>query len=262
MLSGVGRLALITQNLNASTIAQNLVVPGSFSNFNLNVETENKKAVAWVEGKKQNVSSAIGQEQYTLALAFQYLDWFHLQLANDEIATNVNVTLPVYKQAVVPASAPFEIVDADISSAGIASSVKCYVSRRGAWGDAGYLAAEPDTLAAREFKATYAAGPPAVTKIEFHSGLAGAPITYVVNKAFTSLPAIGHSATPIRFGSFSFIGQGYGPEFPNGVYIHIPNIVRSGTPSLQTDDVPTFEVPFDCNVVSPFVSPVQYYRLP
>ncbi|AFY60362.1 hypothetical protein [Synechococcus sp. PCC 6312] len=256
MLSGVGRLALITRSLSATAIAQELMIPGKFSQFNLNVETENKKAEAWIDGVKENVSSAIGKRTTTLQLAFQYLDWFHLQLAQDELATNVNVTLPIYKTVTVPAT-PFKITDADISSAGIASSVKAYVTDRGSWGEAGYLVAESGTLAAREFEADHTD-----TSITFHSGLAGASVTYVVDKAFTSIPSIGKAPDAIKIGEVSFIGKGYGPEFPNGVFIHIPSLTRSGSPSLQTDDVPTFEIPFDCNVASGYRTPVQYYRLP
>lgn len=263
MLSGVGRLALLTKSLSSTTIAQEIMIPGLFSNFNLNYEVENKKAVAWIEGVKQNVRSAVGMQQATLNLAFQFLDWSHLQLAAGELATNVNVTLPLYKTITVPGT-PFEVTDADITSATIASGIKAYVTNRGDWGEAGYLSYNSGTLAAREFKGDYApADPgPASNKIIFHSGLEGATVTYVVNKSFNSLPSIGHSATPIRLGDLGFVGLGYGPDFPKGVYISIPSITRSGQPSLQTDDVPTFEIPFDCNVAPGFTSPVQYYLLP
>ncbi len=257
MLSGVGQLAIITRSLNATGFAQNIMFPGQFYNFDYNIESQVKEAKAWVNGKRVTVSSAIGEETYTLALSFQYLDWSHLGFAYDEIPQNSsNVKLPIMKSVVVPTTAPFEIPDIDISTAN-AVSVKAYVSQRGNWGEAGYRKQSATaTPAVKEFAVDTTA-----KKLIFNATDSGAPVQYFVEKTFSTLPSIGYETNAYGFGSLSFVGVGRGPEFPNGVFINIPSATRKKAPSLTTGDVPEFQLEFGVNVLPGNRSPHQFFLL-
>ncbi len=257
MLSGVGQLAVITKNLNATAFGQNIFFPGLFVDFQYNLETTSKEAKAWIEGRKKTVASAIGEETYTLTLSYEYLDWSHLGFAYDEIPqSSSNVPLPIIKTGTVPSSAPYEVADAEISVTN-GSSIKIHISERGGWGEAGYRKkAATLTPASGEFAVDTTA-----KKLIFHSSDAGAPFQYVIEKTYTSLPSIGYEATANSYGALSFIGKGYGPQFANGVYIYLPTITRQKAPSLQTNDVPVFEMEFGCAVPAGKRVPHQFFLL-
>jgi len=260
MLSGVGQLFAETQDLDADSIlGQNVFFPGQFVDFNYEGQAEVKKAKAWVAGKRKVVASATGAEEYELTLSFEYLDWMHMGFAYDEIPQqSSNVTLPILKKGRVPTSAPYKITDADITPA-TASSVKAYVSERGSWGEAGFrkvVALSPP--GAGEFFVDTASS---AHDVIFHSSDAGAPVQYIVNKSYATIESIGHEVVADSFGTLSFIGDGYGPEFPKRVRLYLPNITRISIPKLNTDNVPKFEIKFTANVPASDRSPHKIYNL-
>jgi len=257
MLSGVGRLAVVTRDLTASTLGQNFFFPGLFFNFEYNLESQVKEAKAWIGGKKMIVSSGIGEETYTLPLSFQYLDWMHLGFAYNEIPQqSSNVSLPILKDSTIPTVSPFEVADSSIASTN-AGSIMGYVTKRGAWGEAGYRKlASSTTPSMGEFAVDATA-----KKLIFHSSDAGAPFSYLINKTYSSLPSIGYESEATNFGSLSFIGRGYGPEFPQGIFIYIPQINRIKAPSMKTGDVPEFQMEFACATPAGKRVPHQFFLL-
>jgi hypothetical protein len=257
MLSGVGQLAIITRSLDATSFNQNIFFPGQFFNFDYNIDSQVKEAKAWSNGKRVTVSSAVGEETYTLALSFQYLDWFHLGFAYDEIPQkSTNIKLPILKSVILPSTAPFEITDTDISTTN-GSGTMAYVSQRGNWGEAGYRKLSAGAVpAVGEFAVNTAD-----KKLIFNAADAGAPVQYFIQKTFASLPSIGYETVANGFGSLSFVGIGRGPEFPNGVYINIPSATRKKSPSLATGDVPEFQLEFGVNVLPGNRSPHQFFLL-
>jgi hypothetical protein len=257
MLSGVGELGIFTLDQATKTLGQDIFFPGLFYNFVYAGEAQNAKAKAWISGKRKNVASAVTEEAYALTLSFQYLDWFHLGFAYDELPqTSSNVQMPIVKTATVPISSPYEISDADIS-AGNASNIKVYVPQRGTWGEANYRKRVTAAPAAKQFQVD-----DTNDKLIFHSSDAGATIQYAILKTYTSVESIGYENTADSFGKLSFVGKGYGPEFPNGIMIYLPNITRSSIVNMDTSsDVPEFSIDFDANVPPGKRTPHQYFNL-
>lgn len=259
MLSGVGELGIFTIDQSTKTLGQEIFFPGLFFNFIYAGEAESKKAKAWIGGKRRNVASAVGEEAYTLTLSFQYLDWFHLGFAYDELPQrSTDIQLPITKTATVPTTAPYEITDNDISSAN-AANIKVYMPARGTWGEAGFRkqVTGATAVAAKQFKVDTTN-----KKISFHSSDAGATIQYVIITSYASMETIGYENTADAFGKLSFVGKGYGPEFPDGIMIYLPNITRSTIPSMDTSqDVPEFSIEFDANVPPGKRTPHQYFNL-
>jgi hypothetical protein len=256
MLSGVGQLGIFTLDQASKALGQDVFFPGQFVDFRYDGESQKKEAKAWVSGVKKTVSSAVGEETYTLKLAFEYLDWAHLGFAYDEIAqVSQNVVLPIFKTATVPVSTAYEIADNDITTTN-GNSIKVYVPNRGAWGEAGFRKRTSNNPSAKEFKVDTTA-----KKLIFHASDAGATIQYSINQTYASVESIGYEATADSFGKLSFIGKGYGPEFPSGIIIYLPSITRSSIVSMNTDDVPKFEIEFSCNVPAGKRTPHQYFNL-
>jgi hypothetical protein len=258
MLSGVGQLAFRTKTLSESSLAQELLVTPYLVDFQLNTEDEDaREARAWIEGKRQIVATTPGDQRDRLVISHEYLDWYHLQFARGELATNVTRSLPIYKTGKVPAASPYEIVDTDIGAGNVAT-ITCSLLERGAWGEAGYLSSASGAPTGRQFQPT-ATG----TKLVFPATLAGAAVAYLVNVSYSNIPSIGVADSPVKFGALEFIGKAYGDQFPDGVLIHIPQVVRRTRPNLSTaDDVATLEYEFDCQVAPGNREAVHYYLPP
>jgi hypothetical protein len=257
MLSGVGELGIFTLNQASKTLGQEIFFPGQFFNFVYAGESQKKEAKAWVAGRRKTVSSAVGDESYTLTLSFQYLDWNHLGFAYDELPqTSSNVVLPITKSATIPSSSPYEIVDADIT-VGNATSIKAYASQRGSWGEAGHRKRVTGSPAAKQFQVDTTND-----KLIFHSSDAGATVQYSIAKTYSSIDSIGYESAADDWGKLSFLGKGYGPEFPNGIIIYLPSITRASIVSMDTSqDVPEFSIEFTGNVPAGKRTPHQYFNL-
>ncbi|MGK7925524.1 MAG: hypothetical protein AB4290_09800 [Spirulina sp.] len=257
MLSGAGRIFSVTRGLKDTSLGREIFFPGLFSDFNFDVNNSPKKAKAWIDGKKRTVSSDSGDEEVELTVAFEYLDWKHLQYATQELAqTSNNVQIPIWKQGFVSSSN--DLVDADI--AGLTTEqeegVFVYVNERGSWGEAGDLAVVTTTPNAGEFQIDKLN-----SKLVFNAAEVGASITYVIPKPFTT-SSIGREANYTKFGKQEFWGLGYGPEFPNGVYLHLPDVTVTQLASFKVDDgVPKWELKFECNVPRGGRSAYEYHRV-
>lgn len=239
MLSGVGSLCLKTLDYDDS----NFIFPGKFVEFNISADIASKEAQAWVNGTKQTVASAIDTESYTLSISSDYVDWSTLGWAFDELpSTSTNKLVPITRAAVTNGSGA--ISDADVVSG---SDVFCYVSTRGTWGEAGIVPSNSVTVGAGT--------------ITLGSTYANAPITYHFEKSYASISTIGVESTFTKYGKLAFSGVGFGPEFPQGIIIVVPEITRKTTPSLATDDVPRLTVEYSANTPSGFNKPFQFYNL-
>lgn len=261
ILEGYGKLGIYSTDLSASAIAQDLLLASdNLLDFSIATNTaEARKARAWRNCKRVVVGSVSGDEERSLAIQIASVDWAALQLAEGELASNVNVTLPIWKSGTVPSTAPYEIIDADIA-AGNQATVKSYLVDKVGTNMAGYLtrvAIAPTS--AREVQVDGAN-----TKLVFHSGLAGGGVAYVVDVAQTNLPSIGKAASPVKLNNLSFIGHGCGDGFDEGgLLLHIPKISRSGRPTYNTaDDVTTLEIPFEILVAGGEREGVHFYNMP
>lgn len=237
MLSGVGSLCLTTLDYEAD----NFIFPGQFVEFSITANVSSKEALAWVQGKKQVVSSAVDTESYTLIISSDYVNWPTLGWAFDEVpSVSTNVAVPITRAAVTDS---FGVInDADIP----AGDVFCYVGSRGSWGEA--HAIDPSKVSASAGSITLADYP-------------NAPITYHFKKSYASIETIGVETNAKQYGKLAFSGIGYGPEFPNGIVIVVPEVTRNSSPSLATDDVPRLTVEYSANVPSGFNKPFRFYNL-
>lgn len=238
MLSGVGSLCLTTLDYEAN----NFIFPGQFVEFSITADVSSKEALAWVKGKKQVVSSDVDTEKYTLTLTSEYVDWPTLGWAFDEVpSVSSNALVPITKAAVTDSSGV--INDSDIPAG---TDVFCYVSSRGSWGEA--HAIDPSKVSA-------SAG--SITLSEYPN----APITYHFEKSYANIETIGVETDAQQYGKLAFSGIGYGPEFPQGIVIVVPEVTRNSSPSLATDDVPRFTVEYSANVPTGFTKPFRFYNL-
>lgn len=238
MLSGVGSLCLKTKDYEDD----NFIFPGKFVEFSISADVTSKEAFAWAGGKKQVVSSAIDTESYTLTISSDFVDWATLGWAFDEVpGVSASALVPITKAAVTDNTG--KITDPDIPAG---PKPFCFVNSRGSWGEA--HAIEPS-------KVTSASG--SITLADYPN----APITYHFEKSYANIETIGVESEAKQYGKLAFSGVGYGPEFPKGIVIVVPEITRNSSPSLATDDVPRLTVEYSANVPSGFTKPFRFYNL-
>lgn len=221
----------------------NFIFPGRFVGFTFSQDSSSKEAQGWVDGRLQVLSSAVASVTNTLTLDLDHITWSGLGWAFDEVpSTSTAQVVPYTKAAVADGSG--DIADADIEGT---ETVYAYVSGRGTWGEPGAI---PNT------SVTVSAG-----SIGVSATYANAPITYHWNRSIASIQTIGVNPNPQRYGKLAFSGLGYGPEFPDGIIISIPDITRKSSPSLETSDVPRMTVEYSANVPAGSPSPIRYYNL-
>lgn len=253
MLTGYGEPLLLTRNLEPTAIAQDLLFSPQLVGFTLETNVgESRKVKAWKNCKKVTVASAAGDEEVTLTLQYE-IDWASLQVAQGELAQNVNVTLPIRKEAKIPASGPYVINDAAIAAN---SDVRVYLTEKIGTNQPGHLLASAIAPTGRQFQ--IAAG-----VLTFPSTLAGASIVYSVPSALTAVPSIGKAPSPVLIDEYQFVGHACGDGFPAGITIHCPRIKQTGKPTINTeDDVPVLEIPYEVLVAPGERSAVHYYLPP
>jgi hypothetical protein len=199
------------------------------------------------------IASAPGEEETTLTIQLDDINWAAYQLSEGELAENVSVTLPIWKEAIVGAGGT--VADADLITGNI-GSVKAYLLSPVGTNIAGYLTKVATAPTVRQFSA--AAG-----TLTFNAGLIGGAVRYLVRKDLTSVPSIGKAPNPILLNKLSFIGHACSDQHPGGILISCPLVVRSGRGSVNSaDDVPVLEVPFEVLTAPGERSPVHRYLLP
>lgn len=239
MLSGVGSLCLTTTDYGVD----NFIFPGNFVGFKLTPDVQSKEAKGWVGGQLQTLATAISSTSYTLTLDMEMLDWNTLGWAFDEVPqVATNAVIPYTKAAV--ATSAGVINDAAITSG---MTVFCYVAGRGAWGDAGPIPKASVTVASGT--------------ITLGVGYANAPITYHFKKTAAQVETIGVLPNGQKYGKLSFSGVGFGPEFPKGIIIVVPEITRKSSPSFETADVPKFTVEYGVSIPQGSDKPLRFYNL-
>lgn len=239
MLSGVGSLCLRTQDYGTD----NFIFPGNFVGFNITPDVQSKEAKGWVGGQLQTLASAISSSSYTLTLDMEYVDWNTLSWAFDEVPqTATNAVIPYTKAAIANASGV--VTDPDITAA---TRVYAYVSSRGPWGEAGPILAATVIESAGSFSVG--------------AGYANAPITYHFDRTVAEVDTIGLLPNGQQFGKLSFSGLGYGPAFPKGIMISVPEITRKSSPSFETADVPKLTVEYGISIPAGSDKPFRFYNL-
>ena len=247
----------LTSGLALTTIAQELMFAPELINFTLaeNLGTPRKARKMTCDGPAI-VAVKHGLREAVLTVSTEIPNWSFLQLAAGEISQNVNVTLPLYKQATVPLTTPFTISDAAITTGNMAQ-VRAYNSSFvGANQPGTLMSVNTAPASAKEFQ-------PAAGTLTFSSTAAGETITYLVPTAYTSMPSINKAPGPIKLGELQFIGHACGDSFDNGVLIYIKRLSQTTKPTWNPNqDVPAFEIQYECLLAPDERELVQYYLPP
>lgn len=244
ILYGVGDLELTTTNLS-----ENFLLPIPAIEFELAGESEKKTARRYEKGEIVIAGSRRTAATYTVTFGIEAINWLQMQVAYGELAqTNASVALPEIKYAVVPKSAPYEIADADITSADVLCTD---------------LSLQPLTKAAASPPAAGEFFPDTVgNKLEFNAAQAGAGVAYKLNKTYTNIESIFAGSSADILDSFSFSGIAYGDELGGGAKIVIPSISPANIPSLSAQDVSKFELTYDLQTPLGKRKPFELYKLP
>lgn len=241
MLAGAGQLRMQTLDLDLGTYAQNLIYPGLILDFSLATDTNEKVAQALLDGRLEDVESAMGAVSRTVTITQQSMDWWGLGFALDEIpAVSTNVPWDLYKDNIaVPSTAPYEVVDAGITAANQAS---IHVTQIG------------DSLGRNRRPLKQGAATPladtvfvdgAGGKLVFNAAQAGATIAYQIPKTWDTGETIGYNETYDTWGAIKFVGQLYIPNMPQRVGIVFWRLTRSGIGNIEVNDgVPTLQSTF------------------
>ena len=233
-LKGAGNLFFRTNDLDLSSIGQNLMSPLCLASFELEFDDTELQARCLEGGIRQLKAAAITESIATLRLTFEVVDFQQLAFAFDEIPqTSTGVVLERLKRATVTDGGGVgEIIDADITAINEAltdDGILAYRESRNATLSPDYLLKVPGAPAGtEEFQVDTGA-----TRLVFDSANIGAAVSYVIPQAYSSVEAIGQEQVFNTFGSFSFIGEVSSTEAINGWLLVVPQIGRVSKPSFS-----------------------------
>lgn len=190
-----------------------------------------------------------GSTTTTIKLSTEIINWSMLGVSLGEVEkTLANFTLPIVKRGTVPEVAPFEINDAELVAGNI-GSVLVGIEAYGSWGQTGPV--PRSTVAPTARQVLVAAG-----KLTFNAAQAGAPVSYVINKTYTSAKAYGGPGATTSLGRLQFFGEIYDTSATSkdGALIWVPRMESISAPTLAfSDGTPTLETTFQCLNISTFL---------
>jgi hypothetical protein len=164
-------------------------------------------------------------ETYTLTATWQEADLRAFELMLGETASAQNYTLPQGLLTTVPLASPYEVAITGLTGS---SEVQVIVQGTGAQ----QLAPTTDYTVATD-------------KITFVAGNAGKPVYINTFKAYTAIPTLGVAATPTVFDRFEMSAVLYGPRFPKGFQLYIPEMTTISRPGMEVaGGVSEFEMQF------------------
>lgn len=204
----------------------------------------------FVNGKKVIAGALLDGERYKLKVGIQAASFTALAWAHGEVTkTTSSIILPEVRQARVPLTSPFEILDADLTTSS------------GAW----VFQVDPIDMAL-----TLSAGVPSADafqldsttgKLVFNATQAGASVAYRVFKTFTDVRSIGKEplAAADVLSQFRFGGIGYTDG--KRVRIDVPKMTKISTPSMSLTQVNTLEVDYRLSVATGERSAYQLFEV-
>jgi hypothetical protein len=260
MFSGAGGLFFETQNLALAGIVD-LLIAAELYKFSYDISIDSKKALSWRNGELVTSAATKGKRESEFTVSSQYMDWAHLQFYLDELAAvSNNVMLPFLQTVFVPAIAPFEHTDTRLNATN-APNVKIYLNESPSVILAPGWLTRVDAIQAGD-KRSFAVN--AVTqKITFSDDLAGATVSYSIEREATSVESMGYETNPISFGRMSFWGIGYfANKTDEELLIGFPNLSRTSVASLKAEDgVVEYETKFEATPPSAKSKSYQIFKL-
>lgn len=239
---GVGDIYALTTEA-PDDIGEQVILPLELFEFELSTDSTELEAKSMRGGVLTTIASAVGETTYTLTLSTQYGNWSHLEFFLNQFAsTDATATVPVLTSGTVPTGSPYEVVDADLTTA---TGVYVYVYDGQ---ESGYRTIATAAPTAGEVQVDTAA-----TKLVFHSSDAGKAFAYTKNITETNIKRLG-GAKGDTYGTFSVIGKIYGPEWT----IYLPSCNFKSTPTISlSGDVSTLTV--ECSANVPAGADLPYY---
>lgn len=198
--------------------------------FDLDQESKNEEVLAYNAGIHQVEDILDGATTTTLKLSTEVVNWGAMGLAQNQLErTLTNFSLPKVKRATVPLTAPYEIVDLDLTAAATAKTLVS-IDRYGAWGQTGTLTIAAAAPIVRQVRIDAAA-----TKLVFNAAQAGAPVTYILDQIVPAANVYGGPGQSAQIGEMEFYGTIYdnSNDPSKGQAIWIPRIKRFTAPKLN-----------------------------
>lgn len=255
MLYGTGSTVITTNGLDASSLrGEKALFPQCLATFEMSTDTTFGEAKCMKKGILLTTASAITAETFSLNLTYQFNDWVNLQLLFGELAsTESNVSLPVAKAQEVPATGPYVITDTDITT--LTAGTVCVTD-----------------VTNGELLNIVTSGTPnpgevdvdgTTNELTFNAAQAGITVEYVVDKAYTSIEAIGVADDVDFLSNLAFTGLiASTPDGVEGYQIIINQLERITTPTITlAGDVAEITIEYRCIVPAGKRKPFELYRL-
>ncbi|NES91867.1 hypothetical protein [Okeania sp. SIO2B9] len=224
---GHGSLIIETKNIVPSvnqTVSMELCYAGiAIASNPTEVQSQCRdRKTGFLVTKRKGLSEII----HTVTLTFQHGDWQHMGFFHDEIPTDASGNVRKSEFINVPSTAPFEVVDANITAQN-AAQIRAYLTEKGTWGDAGFLQnvnAAPSAVKEVQVDEVN-------SKLVFDQALAGAEVGYFYDKSYAPIQTIGASDAPENYGDISAWFKSFGDDdFDSGLAYYFPNLIRNRVP--------------------------------
>lgn len=248
ILYGAGRFSFLSENASPNL---RQLISASLLDFSIESSSNKVESKKYVDGNVVKAGSALKESSYTMRVGIEAIDWLNLQLAFGEVSgLTASAALPELRYGVVPATAPYEVVDADITTG--TEVYVCFTDE-----DKGSPGKRVTTAPAAtgEYQVTVAG-----TKISFNASDAGRPFARRVFRTYTNLRTIGVEQVYTTLSNFSFEGV-LATDGPL-IKVVVPKTSRSSTPSLNLTDVTKLEIEYDLISVNNARYPFQLYQMP
>ncbi len=256
MLKGIGNLYTKTLDLPGGAIAQRMTEHFPFT-WALNETAEQLKAQGYSKGKRVTKSADEGTVETTLQMSMQYVNWEGLGFALGQYSRILtNEKIPLLRTQTVPLSGPFEIVDPDLSATDDAE-IFVTMPDAGTWGQPGPMLRTATPTTSRQVSINRTAG-----KLTFAAAAAGAPISYIVTKAYSAIEAYGGAGIIDKRGAMEMWGLWESPEVTAGIPIWIPKLKKVGRPSFSfSGGIPELSMEFEVLTPAGWENAYKMYNL-
>lgn len=255
-IKGLRGYGVATLNNNSPLTAQDLAYFPRLNEFTLGLESTFYDAMAFTcQSALQEIVDTIEKSRtWTLSIGFQSFDKNDFELLFNEFAqTTASLVLPTRFCDIVPASAPYEIVNTDLAGATVSTVHTTLLSDGSGDEKAFQMVATPGPASATDVELDEPN-----TKLVFDSSYAGRGVSYVVYKTITSKDTIYVENSPINMDQLSFFGIIDGPRLPGGMAIYVPKMGRNSGFELNIAEETNASIEFRPGIANGNRSPVQF----
>ena len=225
----------------------------------VSLATEDREVPGIIDGSDiiQTIDAYQTKATYTFTTSTESIDSGLLALMFGESWQQTpSFSAPAIKRSVIPAVAPFEIIDTDIASTAGIADVQVLISENGIWGRIRPLSivttGAPTIDQVRLDAAT--------SKLIFAAGNANAPIKYAVNKTYANQYSLGVQPTAKLLDDLKFVGM-VSTTRKEDILMVIPRLGRQGGWELGVGASSKIDLSFKALVSGSNRSPVQFLQL-